>query len=55
MKKKLLLIISLLSVSVLVGCAGGGGEMDILPFLQNPIVMVVAGVIIAYWMFKHHK
>jgi len=54
MKHKLLLIISLLSVLPLAGCAGGegGGGFDIVKFLQNPFVMILLAGIIVYYMLK---
>lgn len=57
MKKKAMLLISLLFILSLSGCSGGGdgGGLDIVKFLQNPIVMVVGGILIAYWMMKRSK
>jgi len=55
MKRKVFLLITLLSV-ILTGCSSGeGGGFDILKVLQNPVVMVIGGILIAYWMFKHSK
>ncbi len=55
MRRKIALAVSLLLIPLLTGCSSspsGGGGIDILKFLQNPVVMVVLGVIIAFWMFK---
>lgn len=57
MKKKLALLITILSIILLVGCRSkeAGGGVDILLFLQNPVVMVIGGILIAYWMLKRSK
>ena len=58
MKKKLtLLLISLSPILLTSGCASkeDGGGFDIVKFTQNPVVMVVAGILIVYWMMKKSK
>jgi len=55
MKRKLALLISLLSVLLLVGCMEGGGGVDFVKITQNPFVVIVGALIIAFWMFKRSK
>lgn len=57
MNKKVLLLFTIAILSALLsGCTGGGGGgFDIVQFLQNPIVMVVLGCLIVYWMWKGTK
>jgi len=57
MKRKLALLITILSIILLVGCRSkeAGGGLDIVLFLQNPIVMIVGAIIIVIYMMKRSK
>lgn len=55
MKRKMALLIGLLLTLSLSGCSGEGGGFDIVKFLQNPIVMVIGGIIIVIYMMKRSK
>ncbi len=57
MKRKLpLLITSLLSILLLGGCTGeGGGGIDFVKLTQNPFVVIVGALVIAFWMFGRSK
>ncbi len=50
MKRKLALLISLSPVLLLSGCT-----FDIVQFTQNPVVMVIAGILIVIYMMKKSK
>ena len=50
----LVLLISLLPIILLSGCAEGGG-IDFVQIVNNPFVVIVAAVVLALWMFKRNK
>jgi len=57
LKTTAMLLLLSAPIILLVGCRSkeAGGGFDILLFLQNPIVMVVAGILIAFYMFNRSK
>ena len=56
MKRKLALLISLLSVLLLAGCSSGeGGGIDLVQLTKNPIVMILIGGIVLWYMLKKSK
>ena len=61
MKKRVVIfantVLILLLVGYSIGCRSeeAGGGMDIVLFLQNPVVMIIGAIIIVYFMMKRSK